>query len=102
MWPLPCKPEALAAASTGFVRGGAGVLLDSCINKYVNRFPSCGVRITGAMFNGAQPGQGAGDHFSIMWLPGTWGVVPQSGGTWSVCYWRGCQPACQTTATLSL
>ncbi len=53
MWPLPCKPEALAAASTGFVRGGAGVLLDSCINKYVNRFPSCGVRITGAMFNDA-------------------------------------------------
>lgn len=53
MWPLPCKPEALAAASTGFVRGGAGVLLDSCINKYVNRFPSCGVRITGAMFNSA-------------------------------------------------
>lgn len=55
MWPLPCKPEALAAASTGFVRGGAGVLLDSCINKYVNRFPSCGVRITGHMVNRPVP-----------------------------------------------
>lgn len=33
-------------------------------------------------------GQGAGDHFSGMWLLSTRGVVPQSGVSWSVCNWR--------------
>ncbi len=37
-------------------------------------------------------GQGAGDHFSVMWLPGTWGVEPQPGVTWSGCYWQGANP----------
>lgn len=86
LWPekrcatVPCMPKALVAAA-GVFSGGADVQLGEFINKSVIKL-SCGVRITERMLLTPAAGRVCG-HFSVMWLPGTWVVVPQLGGTWS-------------------
>lgn len=101
MWPFPCNPKELTAAAVLWV-GLARRVTRKIINKNVNTFPTRALRISGAMFNGAPLRAGCWRPFQRYVATGHLGCGVTVRGYLVGVLLAGHQPACQTTAPLSL